>query len=183
MSNSNNPLDSLRKSTEEGYFLKKNQEAAKKLRDYKDLEKQGLQNKALIEQFLQSGFDADAVRALIFQPLIEVAWADGRVQSEERDRILKFAKDRGIEDSSKARDFLEAWLKKGFEDKSFLEAKGFLQALMAEYRAAGRDEKEWLLSAVNAVADATNSVFGLGLSNVSSEERDFIKELTQRLET
>lgn len=177
-----NPLNSLRKAQEEEYFLKKNAEAAEKLKAFQALKASGVKDESLVKLLLEAGFDSDRVRALFLQPLVEVAWADGRVQSEEKELILQFANERKISEDSEAYKVLLNWIDKGPKDQSFLQAKALLEPLMLDKKAGGKDDPtEWIMKSVEDIAEITNTLFGFGFRMVSKEEKDFIQSLSARL--
>jgi hypothetical protein len=99
---SDKPLDDRRKAQEEDYFRKLNAEAAAKLKAKSDLAQAGIQDSSLIEHLTKAGFDSDSARALYLLPLVDVAWADGRVQKEEQSEILGLMEKAGISKDSKA---------------------------------------------------------------------------------
>lgn len=51
----------------------------------------------------------DAYRLVTLLPLVHVAWADGKIQREERKLILQIAADRGFLENA-GRETLEHWL-------------------------------------------------------------------------
>jgi hypothetical protein len=178
-----NPLDSRRKAQEEDYFRKKNAEAAEKLRAFHALQQTGVSDEGLVKILLEAGFDSDGIRALFLQPLVEVAWADGRVQSDEKEMILKFAKERGIEETSLAHRLLLLWIEKGEKEKTFLQAKTLLGPMIEDQKTSGEDASAWILGAVEGIAKVTNNLFGFGFSNISKEEKEFIQNLSSRLDS
>jgi len=177
---SSNPLESRRKAQEEEYFRRQNAEAAARLKARRDLEGAGVKDPGLVKLLLQSGFDSDRVRALFLQPLIEMAWADGRVKDEERAKILKFVEDRGISEGSKAFATILTWLDGGSEEESFLQAKTLLEPIVTELKKSGHDESDWIVQSAEQIAAVTNSLFGFG-ETVSKDEKRLLQELIGRL--
>jgi uncharacterized membrane protein YebE (DUF533 family) len=51
----------------------------------------------------------EAYRIVSLLPLVYVAWADGKIQSQERNLILSIAKDRGLLENG-GEQALERWL-------------------------------------------------------------------------
>jgi uncharacterized membrane protein YebE (DUF533 family) len=51
----------------------------------------------------------DAYRLVMLLPLVYVAWADGKIQTQERKLILGIAEDRGLLEHG-GRETLEYWL-------------------------------------------------------------------------
>jgi hypothetical protein len=120
----------------------------------------------------------EIVAALAAVPLVEVAWADGKIDSEERAVVLRHANAQGICPGSMEHDLLEAWLTHRPEP-SLLEAwqayiAGLGETLSAEELALLRDE---LLHATKHIAEASGGILGLG--RVSSQEKEMLAKLAQ----
>ena len=63
----------------------------------------------LTQSLEKLGLDRTNYRALLLLPLVQVAWADGRVQRSERALILKIAEERNLLADS-ARETVFGWL-------------------------------------------------------------------------
>lgn len=74
------------------------------------------------------GIDQQSHRALALLPLVQVAWADGRIQRAERAIILRVAKENGYLEGNAA-ELLETWLKKRPTETYFDRARTLLIAL------------------------------------------------------
>jgi hypothetical protein len=178
---SEKPLEDRRKAQEEDYFRKANAEAAAKLKAKADLTNAGIQDTSLVEHLLKSGFDSDSARALYLLPLVDIAWADGRVQKDEQTQILKLMEDRGIAKDSKAYAMMTRWIEKGPSDESFLQARTLLEPIVQELKKSGKDVSNWVIEASEKVAAVTNSLFGLGSKMVSKEERAYLDALVTKI--
>jgi len=66
----------------------------------------GAQDLEVGRRLIELGFNTDTARILFFIPLIEVAWADGKIGYEESYRIVDVVRHRGIRATSAAYDFL-----------------------------------------------------------------------------
>lgn len=134
------------------------------------------------------GLDRETHRAVLLLPLVEVAWADGRVQRAERRRIAAIAKAHGI---TLREGWLERWLSRRPSVKTFLAARTVLLALMA--RSARQSEVdgaprpppaietlEGLLDLCQRVAEAAGGLFGLAFT-VARSERDCIEQIAASL--
>ncbi len=64
-----------------------------------------------VGQLAGLGIDASTIAALTLIPLIEVAWADGKMEEKERRAILDGAEVHGIATNSSSFRLLEMWLK------------------------------------------------------------------------
>ncbi|PIR23239.1 MAG: hypothetical protein COV44_03800 [Deltaproteobacteria bacterium CG11_big_fil_rev_8_21_14_0_20_45_16] len=176
-----NPLDDRRKAQEEEYFRKQNQEAAEKLKARLGLESSGIDDKELVAKLAEAGFDSDSSRALYMVPLVEVAWADGKMQGEERTQILSFARERGIDSTSKAYGLVEKWLNCQPSDNQYELAKSLIGPIVAHSKSNHPEAKEWVLKASQKVAEATGGLFGFGFKMVSKDEAEVIDRLSKKL--
>ena len=59
-----------------------------------------IKDEALVEHLLELGLGSETVLAVTLVPLAVVAWADGSIQPQEREAILKAASDKGIQPAS-----------------------------------------------------------------------------------
>lgn len=178
MSQSEKPLDPLRKSQEEEYFRKQNAELAAKIKSRAEMQKSGVQDEKLADELTKAGFDGDSIRALFILPLIQVAWADNEVQPEERANILSVVKERGIEPNSKAYSLVSKWLSSGSDDAQYLKAKTLVEPLLGQVKT----DATWVIEASERVAQATGGIFGLGIgSKTSKAEKEIIEEITKRI--
>ncbi len=75
------------------------------------------------------GVNEDSYRALALLPLVQVAWADGTIQSKERQIILKVANDNGYLDGA-GKALLEGWLKRPPKAPYYERARRLLIAMV-----------------------------------------------------
>lgn len=183
MDKSDSPLEDRRKAQEEDYFRKQNQEAAKKLAAKQALEAFGIKDQELQQKLTEVGFNSDSARALFLVPLIDVAWADGVVQDEERRAVLALMKEKGIEEGSAAYSCAESWMSSPPKDQKYLTAKELLSPVMAELKKTSGESPDWVLDAAEKVAGATGGLFGFGWNMISKEERKVLKNLSDQLKS
>jgi len=175
-----NPLDERRKAQEEEYFRKQNAEAAAKLKAKLELEESGVQDEGLVETLMKAGFDTDSARALYLVPVLEVAWADGKIQSEEKQSVIELLEERGIEKNSKAYQLVLKWLSGRPTDHSYLQAKSFLEPYITELKKSGKPFSHWVIKAANKVAQVTGGLFGIGWNMVSKKEEAVLKQIARK---
>jgi len=72
----------------------------------------GLSHPSEAEALHALGITAETAAAFEVLPLVEVAWADGRVDQEERWRLLEAATRLGVEVGRPAHALLESWLER-----------------------------------------------------------------------
>ena len=72
----------------------------------------GIEHPEVLDTFVRLGVGAETAAALSFVPLLEVAWADGSLDAEERATVLARAEESGIAPGSFTHGLLEAWLER-----------------------------------------------------------------------
>jgi len=126
-----------------------------------------------VERWLeQLGLQRDAYRVLALLPLVYVAWADGRVQSAERRRILEIADKHGLLEHG-GTDALERWLANPPTGTQLCKDLAALHELArGDKRWAehfGPDDEQLLLAWCQDVADAAGGMLGLRSPRTDAE--------------
>ncbi|MEZ4238303.1 MAG: hypothetical protein R3F59_19555 [Myxococcota bacterium] len=139
----------------------------------------GLDDDELAQSLQSLGLQRDNYRAVALLPLIEVAWADGRIQRAERRRIAQIARDHDIPVDDA---WLDRWLKRRPSKKAFFAARTVLLALMSRLGrdAAPIESVEQLLDLCLWVAESAGGLFGLAFT-VSRSERECIEQIAGSL--
>jgi len=176
---------------ENDYFHQKDRELIEKLRQdaRKRAERQrtaqaaGIaEDHAVLEDLDKLGWNAEMVKLIHLFPLVQVAWADGKVEAKERDLILEAASVHGVA-AGPARERLLAALTERPSDAEFARATAILGALVSalpeEQKAESRRN---LVSYAAAVATATGGTFGFG-NKVSAQEAAALQRIAAALET
>jgi len=110
-------LKAKERGDEEQYFRRRDEELIARLRERAHLqelthalaEKLQVDDPALLKRIVDLGITRDTGPAFLLAPLVQIAWAEGRVTSRERETILGIAEGRGIEAGSAAHQQLVAW--------------------------------------------------------------------------
>jgi tellurite resistance protein len=114
----------------------------------------------------------DAYRVVSLLPLVYVAWADGKVQSSERDLILRIARERGMLDHG-GEDALAQWLSAPPSKQQLKADLAMLNELARSDRRLkedfGADEEQLLLAWCQDVADAAGGLLGLKSARTEAE--------------
>lgn len=171
-------LGERRKALEEQFFQKESERQLERLRaSLKNRENRkelsaatGITNEEILEKLAELGIRGGTLAALTLVPLVEVAWAGGRVEDGERRAILSAAAEAGIQEDSPGFALLESWLDRR-PDASMLDAwtayiAGLCEHLDADQRASLKSD---LLGRARSVAEAAGGFLGLG-NRVSPEE-------------
>lgn len=138
----------------------------------------------LREDLRQLGLDEESYRVLVLLPLIQVAWADGRMQSAEVQEIERVAAEFHTADNVNARAVLQRWLRTPPSDAELRMGMELLIELARRQGNLGGDltalTLQDLLELCHRVARAAGDLFGL-TDPVSREERDVLEQLADRL--
>lgn len=126
------------------------------------------------------GIDRHTVRAVLLLPLVQVAWADGRVQPAERRLISEIAARYGLEPHEA--EVVQQWLARRPTAESFALARELLLVLWARDRDRGAapDSLDGVLRMCHAVARVAGGLFGLAFT-VDRRERELLEELARTL--
>src|SRR5262249_12988119 len=126
------------------------------------------------ETMTRLGITEDQFRTLGLVPLVEVAWADGRVHFTERLALLRFAKKKGwLVEGGEA--LVEGWLKERPPEAFFDDARAALVGLLKDRRGLGNafpeDTPSAVLTGCREVASSSGGLFGLRDSMVPEEDK------------
>lgn len=169
---------------EEAFFLEQDRILIERLRAMKTMAEtkealaavSTITNDAVLARLVELEIKPEIVAALAAVPLVEVAWADGKIDSAERETVLAHAAAQGIAPGSIEHSLLERWLEHRPEPR-LLEAwgayiAGLCERLSADERRLLRDE---LLRATRSTAEASGGLLGLG--RISSREQAVLDRL------
>ena len=167
---------------EEAFFLEQDRILIERLRSMKQLAEtkealaavSGITNDVILTRLVELDVKPEIVAALATVPLIEVAWADGTIDPEERDAVLAHANSQGICPGSTEHDLLECWLTHRPEPKLLAAwqtyVQGLCEILSAEERVLLKEE---LMHATKTTAQADGGFLGLGrISRLEQEMLD-----------
>lgn len=140
-------------------------------------------DKELVAALYGLGLDEDNLSAIVLLPLVEVAWADGRIGEPERRLILDIARKRGVLDGEGAL-LLETWLRYRPSDRYM--ARG--REVLAELGARGHDGAgitphtlSEVVSFCEEVARAAGGLLGRAFKTIGAVERAALTEIAEAL--
>ena len=175
---------------EEDYFRRRDQELIEKLRAdaAREAERRKLAqdagvpaDHAVLKDLEALGWAGDALKLMHLFPLVQVAWADGKVEPRERELILEAARAQGMVSGS-AYDRLVDALSTRPSDERFSRGMRVTQALLAalpeNQRAKGA---RTLVSLAADIAAATGGFFGFG-TKVGPGEAATLSRIAAELE-
>lgn len=172
-------------SHEEEYFLKLEAERLEERRIEADRALAASQlalaldrpNSEWMTRLVGLGITAENAAAFRVMPLVEVAWADGAVDSAERTRLLQGARRLGLVPGAAAQNLLESWLE-ARPNRALIDAWHELAA-EDQQRGVSSDERWRLLQDAEAVAGASGGL--LGIAAVSAAERTTLAAIRSSL--
>ncbi|MCA9540024.1 MAG: hypothetical protein KC620_14100, partial [Myxococcales bacterium] len=188
MTDPTKPLDAIERAQEETYFHKKDQELLEKLRTKLMREQAaegikahtGVTDEALLARLAEIGITAETVPVLHLMPLLQVAWADGEIQPDERDLLLEAAHATGVNEGP-AREALDAMLKTCPSAEHFAAALDFIRLMLAALPGDKADAARGNLEDLALrIADASGGIFGM-FRKIDADERTALHEIAVKL--
>lgn len=177
-----NSIASMSRKLEDQFFFQKDrvlQEQLKVLQKEQEsaevLSKvSGISDKAVLKELVDHDVRPETLAALCLVPIIEVAWADGKVDDKERDAVLSSAKKNGLDADH---EMILEWLKKRPGPRLFTVWKKYIKGLakVLDATAMSKLEADILAHAV-AVAEASGRFLGL-TDPISRDERKVLREI------
>ncbi len=142
----------------------------------------GIEDRALLARLAAAGVRAETLAALTLIPLVEVAWADGRMDARERSAVLSGAESTGIAPHSPSHALLRLWIQDRPAPDLMQVWSDFIRALCAQLTEAERGRLcSNLLDRARRVAEAAGALLGLG-NRISKEEARVLEELARAFE-
>lgn len=178
-------LTNAAQALENAFFAKENARLLEQLRQKARQEERRaalreairIDDEALVDHLLALGLGPETVIAMTLVPLAIVAWADGEIQPQERDAIVKAAADEGVAPGSVAGQMLENWLKHPIDGTLVDAWKRYTETIWPSLSPHEREEiRTMSLGRASAVAEAAGGFLGL-TSKVSAKERAALDEL------
>jgi len=181
------------KAMEANYFRQQDARLLERLRQGAKLDdiaealrdKLQVDNPELLARVRALGVTADTVAAFFAAPLVQVAWAEGKVVKREAEAVLRLARERGIEEGSPAYAQLVEWLKVRPDQALFDTA---LEVIKHGYSVLPLKEREAridrVLDACHKVGEASGSEIArqLGLGDgVSRTEASVLDTISNKL--
>jgi hypothetical protein len=150
-------------------------EGAKQTRE--DLRKaSGMTDDAVLDKLVELGLRSNTIAALSLVPLIEVAWADGEIQDNERTAILQGAHGKGLEQGTEGYELLQGWLRKKPSSELFDAWQAYIKALAGQLNdEQNRLLKNQIVGFAKMVAAAAGGFLGIG--KVSSGEEKVLARI------
>jgi hypothetical protein len=171
-------LGDRERSLEEQFFKDQERKVLERLRETqaraeakKALSREtGIADDAVLERLVGLGFTAANLIPLAVVPWLEVAWADGAIDADERAAILGNLDRTEVPEGSAVREMIEQWLEKRPPREVFESWRAYVRALLPTMKAEDRTwMKERLLKRAHGIAGASGGVFGLAFRTSKAE--------------
>lgn len=141
----------------------------------------GVDHDEIVLDLQMAGYSADTIVLVELAPSVQVAWADGRVSTHERELLLQIAAREHVAQNSPAHVQLDMWLSRPPSDHLFgtsLRAlRDTLDSLQPDVRASLRRK---LISDCAAIATASGGLLSRG-HYMSNEEQRVIERIVGEL--
>jgi uncharacterized tellurite resistance protein B-like protein len=177
---SGDAFDKRRQALEEEFFKKHNQKLVDKLRAELDkkLTRQeleqltGISDAGVIDTLLRMNLDKTTFAAFGLYPLVEVAWADGKVDEKERAAFIQAAAEHGITPGSIAHTALQEFLARTPHADARKAWYAWAEVLNRKLDAVERRKvREGLHTRARAIAEASGGFLGMGNKISTNEQR------------
>ena len=111
-------LGDRKKALEESFFARENAKLVERMKAEKEKRTHveglsaisGISDAPLLDKLAELGIGPETWAAVSLVPLVEVAWASGRVEPKERMAVMSAAESNGVVSGSPGHALLESWL-------------------------------------------------------------------------
>jgi len=175
------------KPLEDAFFIQEDRKIIENLRILRKLEEtkgalaeiSGIRNDAILEKLVKLEIRPETLASLCVVPLIEVAWADGSIDDQEKKAVLAATDKNGLEQGSFDYSLLEQWLTHKPQPRLLTAWTHYIQGLCEQLTAAEKETlKTEIMGHAKAVAEASGGLLGLGIGNkVSKTEQAMLDNL------
>jgi hypothetical protein len=176
--------DATGRQLEDAFFKKRDADLIRKMREREArqskrkalAEVSGITDETVLDQLVSHDVHVDTLAAFTLAPIIEVAWADGRVQPAERRAILAAVEQNGMHKDGVAFELVAQWLDQRPKPELLTLWKAYVRTLLASLPdEARRKLKARIMDQTRHIADAAGGF--LGLNSVSKEETAVLQDL------
>jgi tellurite resistance protein len=182
----NSFLDKRSRSLEDTFYLEHDRALIERLREMRKMEENirnlaevsGIKDEAVLKKLVALNIHAESLASLAMVPLVEVAWADGRIDKEERDALLKATADGGMF-SRIDRSLLEQWLSHKPKPELLVAWEQYTAELCKVLSETERRTlRQQIMARAESVAEAAGGFLGL-TSKISADERAVLERMAR----
>jgi hypothetical protein len=169
-----------RRTLEDAFFSKQDAILIEQLRRMEKMKEgkeslrsvSGIKNDTVLEKLVLLGVRPETLVSLGLVPLIEIAWADGKIDTKEREAMLKAVVNAGFEKGSINYTLIETWMTHR-PSKELLSAwvhyiQGLCESLSEEEK---KNFCEKTVERARLIAEASGGFLGLGNKMSKAEQK------------
>lgn len=179
------PLHDRGQAIEDVFFAARDQDLVQKLKQEMAASEareamtiaSGISDAALLDNLIDCGITPESMASVALIPLVAVAWADNKMEDNEKAAILKAANQAGVVEGSASYQAIEAWLDNR-PDASLIDAwKNYMGALNESLDPVAFNQlKALVMRRAEIIAESAGGFLGLG-NKVSDAERKVLDGL------
>jgi hypothetical protein len=137
----------------------------------------GITNEDILQKLVDLNVRPEILASLALVPLIEVAWADGKIDEEETAAVLEAAEESFVSKDSPDFDLLRQWMEHRPAPKLLEAWKHYIKGLCGELTQHQKNAlKKDLIGHARQVAEATGGILGFG-NKISKPEQKMLNKL------
>jgi hypothetical protein len=169
----------------DSFFIKEDQKLIEKLRAMRKLAEtkeellkvSGIKNDAVLTKLVELNVRPEALASLSLVPLVEVAWADGSVDEDEKKAVLKAVEQLGFAKGSADFELVLQWMEHRPAPQMLEAWMHYIEGLCEKLTIPEKKGlKEELVGHSRAIATASGGFIGLG-NKISKAEDGILKKL------
>lgn len=167
------------------FFLKEDQKlieqlkAIKKMNETKEVLSQvsGIKNEQVLDKLVELNVRPETLASLSLIPLVEVAWADGKIDPNEYNAVLASAEKMGFPKGSPDYEILSQWMTHRPSNELLDAWIHYIQGLCEKLTTEEKQQlKIELMEHTSLIAKASGGFLGLG-NKISKSELSIIEKL------
>lgn len=180
-------FDDRRRALEEQFFQQNDQALVQKMKDAaarasskEELRRlTGITQEQVLDALAELKLGGAATLVMALYPIVAVAWADGEVDTKERQTILELARTVGLSGDSPASEYLSKWLSEKPELSWHALWSDYVKALVSKMKPDDKALlKNTVLGRARVVAEASGGFLGVAF-RVSGAEAKVLTALEQ----
>ena len=136
----------------------------------------GIESLEVLDQLIEVGATPESLVAVSIIPVVEVAWADGKLDQKEAAAIREIAHGEGIDQGSSGRQLLECWLNESPDSALYDAWYAYVSSIREILPSDKLNElRDSIVSHAQHVAKASGAK--LGLNAISASEKSVLKRI------
>ncbi len=137
----------------------------------------GINDESVLNQLVQQGIGSETLATVGLIPLVAVAWADGKMDAQERHAVLRAAEEAGISKGQASLDVLQQWLNHRPEAQLLDSWKAYIRSLCATLdRPAVEQLRNSIVGRARKVAQSAGGFLGV-VGTIDKSEKKLLDEL------